>query len=189
MARINFATEKDMVDIYLEVNEVYLSYATSYHRELTIGDYGRIDLLFIDDCSDNKCRMTILEFKNRFFEMSDISQICRYKKGIIEYFKKYLPNINLVIKMEIVCTGINEHTDQAYLTDTIKGLSITVAEINSCGVTFEECSGYSLTNPNFKQLQMFDNNWDTLGHVPKEPDISASASLSDSELKETIKKD
>jgi len=39
------------------------------------------------------------------------------------------------------------------------------------------------------EIKLFTNIWDTLGHVPKEPDISASASLSDSELKETIKKD
>lgn len=143
MSKINFASEKDMQDVFVEWIKKTQGNDTQIEQYLKIGDYGIADVLVlhVDAPFYEGWNIDLYELKNRFFELKDLIQITRYAKGLEHIFGIDQEKIRL----NIVCTGIDLSSDFIYLPDIfIEKLQLLISEISIDGINFESISGYGL---------------------------------------------
>lgn len=140
MSKITFASEKDLVDWYIE-NE--LSSCDNVYRELKIGNYGFADVVTWDE--EQKI-IHVYEFKNCDIHTNHFEQIVRYLKGISRSLGINDEDFNdsgVSIIGTIVCTG-HKGNDCLYLIDFFDKIDMEIISIKDNTVKVENESGYHL---------------------------------------------
>ena len=110
-------------------------------RQVSLGNYGVMDLVLVDfdlDFSETafpKTYITIIELKKGFIDYNALTQISRYRIGIISLIaEKWKVNSSNKFKFEIrgVIIGgqINSTSDLVYLFDNIEWLDTYTYKLN-----------------------------------------------------------
>lgn len=154
------ATEHELRDYFLENPEALAKLLGEYwqppylfEREVTVGSYGRIDLLWLDiepaEYSHNNkptLYIKIFELKEGSIDHNAVGQICRYKRAIERARESVELSYNLNISGYLIGKNYS-NGDVCYVADNIEWLSVYFYDLNfSNGLSLRWRNGWSFTN-------------------------------------------
>lgn len=162
--------EKDLEEIIektpvKKLNEKGLFVFGKCKRQLRIGNYGILDLVFIqkryeyndDGTMTPYLLINICELKKEKAGISAFLQAIRYAKGIKQYLVKVRGFTRFKMEITLIAPKIDTSSDYVFIGDLIGGDSLLcVSEVNNYavnygfeGVTFKQERNYSLTETGF----------------------------------------
>jgi len=131
-------------------------------RQLTIGNYGRADIVAFDrkqyfnQSHQWKDEITIYELKKETISVSAFIQAIRYSKGIKRWIELYKPSFSEAsINIVLIGKTIDKNGDLLYLPDLLGpygdfNVTFYTYSYDVSGVNFKEHSGYKLVREGFE---------------------------------------
>lgn len=156
--------EKDLEDIifntsYDELSDRGLFIGPIKRRQVSIGNYGRVDIIAFTKMpgvtGENTIRypdpieIDIIELKNKEINYSAFIQAIGYAKGVKEYLNKR--NIKFEYNINIILIGreMDLKSSFAYIPDIFSNVYLYTYKYNFNGIYFEPIYTYKLTDPGF----------------------------------------
>lgn len=120
-------------------------------RQLTIGGYGRTDLIHVARV-DRTLNIDIIELKKYDVDNKAMMQVVKYYTGLMEYLNERNNNINYSVNMIIIGKSIKTSCDSVFIYNLIPNLHYYTYEFCPFnGLMFTDIKkGWVLTNNNFK---------------------------------------
>lgn len=122
-------------------------------RQLNLLDYGIADIVcwHIGMSAPHyrrKIYIQILELKKEIIDASTLMQSCRYEKGIRKMLKKYnLSKTDLKFNHILIGKKVQTNGDFVFLLDAMENCKVMTYNLDlDSGLTFNECSNYSIIN-------------------------------------------
>lgn len=167
--------EKDLEQIIFEtpndiLEEMGLYLEGKKYRQLSIGNYGRADIIYASRCTRLRAskefpvrpflHINVLEIKKDTISVSAFLQALRYCKGIKDYFLHRKKSFSCVFTITLIGRQIDFKSDLIYLSEMVSSDRIytydAIADINFYsydygidGISFKEEWGYGLINKGF----------------------------------------
>lgn len=133
-----------------------------YFRQVNVGGYGVIDLLYVNieryPFDLPVINITIVELKKGTIDPSALEQICRYKIGLTRYIDSLNirnPQVkeNINIDGVLVGSGYSNAGDICFTIDSIDWLRCIHYDVAlKDGISFDESCGWYKTNESFSGL-------------------------------------
>ena len=161
-------SEKELEDYLfsLKINRNPLLVDGKCFRQVNLGGYGIIDLLYIDiksECAPPEypqypyVTITVVELKKGSIDFSSLGQICRYKRGLERFLSQQINkryHITSRIKVEGVLVGSDyANGDICYTIDQINWLECWHYNLDlKEGIELEHSTGWYRDDEDFKSL-------------------------------------
>lgn len=157
--------EQDLEDIIWQSNKqelrnrgLWISPGSKGYRQLKIGNYGILDMVFFKrqvlcPIEEGTLIVHIVELKKDRVDMSTLLQAIRYAKGIQRYIThKRNKDIPICFRISLIGKSIEMGTSFIYLTDVFRGnfyLEYLTYDYRVDGLYFKRHDDYSLIDEGF----------------------------------------
>lgn len=151
--------EKDLEQIIFNAKNVDLkkrglNIPKRLKRQLTIGNYGRLDIAGIELDDYRHCVVTVMELKQKKISVSTFLQAVGYAKGIKRFLNKRKDKRSLSqvykIRMILIGSEIDNNSTFIYLPGLISGFDFSIEfytyKYDLDGLKFTSHNNYALSN-------------------------------------------
>jgi RecB family endonuclease NucS len=157
MARVLFESEKELEDyIYTElgamINPINGEKIDWYGRQVDLGSYGVIDLMTVRFLPEAR-EIYVIEVKKEVITPKAFAQISKYIIGILHYFDRYAPDMEVLVQGILVSPSVDASEDTLFLINQVNFIEAYSMEFDlKKGVRFNIRPSYRRYNPDFSKF-------------------------------------
>ena len=122
-------------------------------KQITLGNYGRFDIVTVSKISHEYYDIRVYELKKDKIDPLAFWQAARYMAGIRHWLSVYRPNYVINVSIALIGSYIDASTGIGYLPDIFPEINLYTYDYRYDGIWFKGSRGFTLIDHGFTKIK------------------------------------